>query len=76
MNAIETTAAEIAKLTQIDAAKLLLHEACRLEDAHEPFSDMAAKAKLFGQAVISHLGNVDVPFETWSRRTYPFPRLS
>ena len=33
--------------TQIDAAKLLLHEACRLEDAHEPFGDMAAKAKLF-----------------------------
>jgi len=33
--------------TQIDAAKLLIHEACRLEDAHEPFADMSAKAKLF-----------------------------
>ncbi len=33
--------------TQIDAAKLLIFEACRLEDAHEPFGDMSAKAKLF-----------------------------
>ncbi|MHA1154270.1 MAG: acyl-CoA dehydrogenase family protein [Alphaproteobacteria bacterium] len=33
--------------TQIDAAKLLIFEACRLEDAHEPFGDASAKAKLF-----------------------------
>ncbi len=33
--------------TQIDAAKLLIYEACRLEDAHEPFGDASAKAKLF-----------------------------
>lgn len=30
-----------------DAARLLTYEACRLKDAGEPFSDMAAKAKLF-----------------------------
>ncbi len=33
--------------TQIDAARLMIHESCRLEDAHEPFGDMSAKAKLF-----------------------------
>ena len=32
--------------TQIDASRLLVYEACRLEDAHEPFGDTAAKAKL------------------------------
>jgi len=30
-----------------DASRLLVHEACRRKDAGEPFSDMAAKAKLF-----------------------------
>ena len=33
--------------TQIDAARLMIHESCRLEDAHEPFAEMSAKAKLF-----------------------------
>jgi len=33
--------------TEIDASRLLISEACRLKDVGEPFSDMAAKAKLF-----------------------------
>ena len=33
--------------TEIDASRLLIYEACRLKDAGEEFSDMAAKAKLF-----------------------------
>jgi len=37
--------------TQIDAARLLLMEACRLKDAGEPYSDTAAKAKLFASEV-------------------------
>ena len=33
--------------TQLDAARLLLYEACRRKDAKEPYADMSAKAKLF-----------------------------
>jgi len=33
--------------TEIDAARLLVYEAARRKDAGEPFSDMAAKAKLY-----------------------------
>jgi len=33
--------------TEIDASRLLIYEAARRKDAGEPFSDMAAKAKLF-----------------------------
>ena len=32
---------------EIDAARLLIYEACRLKDSGEPYSDTAAKAKLF-----------------------------
>ena len=37
--------------TDIEAARLLVYNAARLKDAHEPFLTQAAMAKLFGSEV-------------------------
>ena len=36
---------------KIDAARLLIYEACRRKDAGEPYADMAAKGKLYASEI-------------------------
>jgi butyryl-CoA dehydrogenase len=62
---------------KIDAARLLIYEACRRKDAGEPYADMAAKGKLYASEIAMEVtsGAIQLLGGYGFCREYPVERM-